>query len=56
MSLFKNPMKISENNTLPLSQLAHLIHDEKVNELFRWRAPIYMENELDLSAHQQEVH
>ena len=36
--------------------LDHLIHDKQVNELFRWRAPIYMENELDLSTHQQEVH
>jgi len=32
--------------------LDHLIHDEKVNELFRWRAPIYMETELDLITHQ----
>ena len=28
--------------------LEHLIHDEQVNELFRWRAPIYIEDELEL--------
>ena len=27
--------------------LEHLIHDEQVNELFRWRAPIYQEEELE---------
>jgi hypothetical protein len=27
--------------------LEHLIHDEQVNELFRWRAPIYIEDELE---------
>ena len=28
--------------------LDHLINDEQVNELFRWRAPIYIEDELEL--------
>ena len=28
--------------------LEHLIHDEQVNELFRWRSPIYIEDELEL--------
>jgi hypothetical protein len=25
----------------------HLIHDEIVNEHFRWKSPIYMEDDLD---------
>jgi hypothetical protein len=25
--------------------LEHLIHDEQVNELFRWRAPLYIEDD-----------
>ena len=29
--------------------LEHLIHDEQVNELFRWRAPIYQEEDMGLS-------
>ena len=29
--------------------LDHLIHDEQVNELFRWRAPIYIEDDMELS-------
>ena len=31
-----------------IEEFSHLIHDEKVNEFFKWKYPIYVEDDIDI--------
>jgi hypothetical protein len=31
-----------------IPELEHLIHDQKVNEFFQWKYPIYVEDDIDI--------